>query len=202
MNLPRDDAPRSFHPIRAALLLAIISLVTGCAPKLHEQTTFDPAADFKDLKTYSMKPNTQEIIKIRMLNGQPMAKTIEQCIAQELDARGLKQVPPGQAQLIVRWLGNIRYTQGSTQVGPTPLDLQKDFANDDYPYDKGAGGWSSQPYLVTNGALVIDMVDPKLKRSVWRGTIEGVINENRADPERVKRLNQALAKLFAKFPPK
>src|SRR4051812_44691350 len=105
--------PMPFAMLRCMILISSVAFIAfaavGCwSPSVR--TSVDPQADFRSLKTYSIVPNTQKIIAIRMLDGQPMAKTIEQSIGRALDARGrVPAATPEQAQMLVRWTGNIEY---------------------------------------------------------------------------------------------
>jgi uncharacterized protein YkwD len=66
----------------------------------------------------------------------------------------------------------------------------------------GGGGFGSattteNTYQV--GTLVVDMFDAKTKEAIWRGTSTKTLSDN---PEKnAKGLNQAILKMFNKFPP-
>jgi hypothetical protein len=51
------------------------------------------------------------------------------------------------------------------------------------------------------GTLVVDLVDRARRELVWRGVAQGTVDP-RATPEKAEqRANEAMAKLFAGFPP-
>lgn len=60
-------------------------------------------------------------------------------------------------------------------------------------------GNSIDVYQYTEGTIVVDMIDSTHDKLVWRGSATDVISDK---PEtNAKRLNNAMAKLFKKFPP-
>jgi hypothetical protein len=188
------------RPIACLLVVcAVAGLSIGCwSPSVH--TSYDRNANFHDLKSYSIVPNKQELIAIRMLDGQPMAKTIEHSIADALNARGCAPASAEQAQMLVHWIGNIEYSAPGRDSTGRSTDPEMQEMDSGVP---GYGGGAA-PVAESNdaGSIVIGIYDTKTKRRVWQGTISAAINEQLPDPERVKRLNTALAKLFAEFPPK
>jgi hypothetical protein len=184
-----------------AVVCAAAATSTGCwSPSVH--TSYDRDADFRDLTHYSIVPNKQELIAIRMLDGQPMAKTIEQSIADALNARGCSPAASAeQAQMLVHWIGNIEYSDPGRASSGHSIDPEMREMDSGVP---GYGGGGAAPVAESNdaGSIVIGIYDTKTKRRVWQGTISAGINEQLPDPQRVKRLNTALTKLFAEFPPK
>jgi hypothetical protein len=54
----------------------------------------------------------------------------------------------------------------------------------------------------TYGTLILDVYDPKLKSLVWRGTASDTLRAKSSPEKRQARLDKAVKKLLAKFPPK
>jgi hypothetical protein len=63
--------------------------------------------------------------------------------------------------------------------------------------------WNPETIATTydEGTLVLDIADPKTNRPLWRGSAEGVVAEDRTPEQREQRINEAVAKILAKFPP-
>jgi hypothetical protein len=74
-----------------------------------------------------------------------------------------------------------------------------------YGWGGGAwGGWGGNNVDVTQyeeGTLVIDFVDMKEKKMIWRGSGTGVLADNPNVEQRTKKVNEAVAKIIDKFPP-
>ena len=62
-----------------------------------------------------------------------------------------------------------------------------------------SGGSSVHQY--EEGTLLLDVIQAKDKRLVWRGTARGVINPHPTPEERTKVINEAVQKLLKDFPP-
>ena len=195
----RDAHPFLLHALEIALIVAL----TGCAGSPKVKYTYDHETDFSKLKTFTIAPNKQQILAPRMLNGQPLVQTVQQLIQETLVRRGF--TPAGdasQAQLLVRWLGDIAYTNEVSHGSPGLVDPElTDTAYGMPPVGPSAAPSSSSSYLVTQGAITVDVVEPRTNHSIWRGTVTASTNANLPDPEVVKKLNEALEKLLANLPP-
>ncbi len=194
MNHMNDLRVRSV----GVIVCVSIALLGGACSSIKVQSVSDPGANLAALKTFAIQPNHQLILDDRMLMGLPLRVAIEQSIAKALEARGRTGAPTAGAQMIVRWVANIDYSQGRENVGTSPVDLRQEFTAQDYVYSTSGSG--SMPYLVTNGAVAIDIEDALTRKSVWRGLISGVMKDKVDDPKRQQRLDDALAKLFASVP--
>jgi len=66
------------------------------------------------------------------------------------------------------------------------------------------GGWAAAyypiEYQIPVGTIVLDLVDVRQKKLVWRGIAEGSIRENRTNEEREEKLIQILDEMFATYP--
>ena len=51
------------------------------------------------------------------------------------------------------------------------------------------------------GTLVIDLVDRRTKKLVWRGTAQAALSETPSKAEREATIDEAVKKMFEKFPP-
>ena len=69
-----------------------------------------------------------------------------------------------------------------------------------YPIWQGGIGFYTSP--VEEGTLVIDVVDPKTKHMIWRGTGEKQLVENDSPQDRIDRLERNVRKVLDPFPPK
>jgi hypothetical protein len=53
----------------------------------------------------------------------------------------------------------------------------------------------------TQGTFVVDVIDPALSKSVWRGVMQGRLADVRASDIQQARFDKAAREMFAKFPP-
>jgi hypothetical protein len=56
-------------------------------------------------------------------------------------------------------------------------------------------------YQYEEGSLIVDIVDARSKRLVWRGTATSIVDPDATPEERTKRINEAVGKMFKDFPP-
>jgi hypothetical protein len=51
------------------------------------------------------------------------------------------------------------------------------------------------------GTLVVDLVDPKTNKPVWRGIASDTIDPKSTGEQKQEALNYAMDQMFAKYPP-
>lgn len=52
------------------------------------------------------------------------------------------------------------------------------------------------------GTLIIDLVDNKTTKLIWRGSVADTIRDKNTPEERVQIINQAVGSVMANYPPK
>jgi hypothetical protein len=161
-----------------------LAVLLGCAPTLQVRMDFDHAATFNRYRSFQMGEG--KVIE----KGAPSENTIvkdrvEGALRDGLLSRGLKQVPDA-ADLIARFAVGARTVKDLEAVG--------------YPW--GVGMWGAYPtdFWVTEypeGTLVIDLVDARTQKLVWRAycVAQGT---GLADAAFIQK---AVTKALAKFPP-
>lgn len=60
---------------------------------------------------------------------------------------------------------------------------------------------STDVVTYTEGTFIVDIIDPALNQSVWRGIMKGRMAADGSTDMRDERLDQAAREMFAKFPP-
>jgi hypothetical protein len=73
-------------------------------------------------------------------------------------------------------------------------------------YGYGAGGWGGWPETYVHeyeeGVLLIDVIDPKTMKLLWRGTGTAVVDPTASPEKRERRINEAVDQILAEFPPR
>jgi len=154
------------HGKTAPALLAICGVaalvVLGCASTRYKTgARVDRSYDFSRIDTYAfgmLRPKTQE-----SENGQ----ILQRLLKERLDARGYKEVPEGEANVLVS------YDLGSYSAARV----------------SGANTFSGRQ----EGGLTIRVIDPGTRETIWYGWVETVIH-SRDDVEVV--VGAALDALF------
>ncbi|MES1258930.1 MAG: DUF4136 domain-containing protein [Acidobacteriota bacterium] len=148
------------------------------------KTDYDHATDFAAYKTYSW-------LKVDAGNSLWVDR-IKQAVDQQLSAKGWTMQEAG-GDVAVAALGHTKKEQSYTTF-----------------YDGMGGGWFWRGFgngLSTTtvaetpvGTLTVDMFDAGTKKLIWRGVASKTLSSK---PEKnVKKLQDSVADLFKKFPPK
>jgi hypothetical protein len=71
-------------------------------------------------------------------------------------------------------------------------------------YGYRAGGWGgpqTYAYDYDEGTLLIDVADPATMQLLWRGSATGVVDPQASPEKRELRINDAVERMLADFPP-
>jgi hypothetical protein len=168
--------------------LLVLAAATAACSTLQISSDWDHTVDFSKYKTFALREGTK-------VSDSLVEQRIERGIASTLQAKGLKEVSDSPDLLVY---SHVRVSN------------QKQINYNTYGYGGwygwggwGPGGWSTTTATVTNvpvGTLIVDLVDASRKALVWRGTATDTISSNPNDRSQEK-VDAALAKLFATFPP-
>jgi hypothetical protein len=170
----------------AAAAAAAIGLA-GCAPMTIDSFT-DRTADFAQYRTFGWGPEEQLSTGDPRLDNNPFFhERVQARIEQQLVARGLEKVQPGgMPELLIHYHASV-----TQEISPGTADRQ-------YGYCEGDG---CSPYVYDAGTLLIDLVDTRVNRVVWRGwartPITGVIEDQEWMEERI---DQAVARIMERYP--
>ena len=179
---------KSALTIAGAVLLAaaFLSAVT------HAQKTsagYDKNADFSGYKTFSFDTHGARNPYVNNL--------IVEAVERELTTRGLTKVDANSDLLVVY----MAAAGSNLQVASVPF-----YSVVNPAYIGVYGGATSTMWDVTTGTLVIDLLDRKLDRIVFRGTAKDVLQrapsaDMAADAKVVsKPINKGIAKIFKNYP--
>ncbi len=176
--------------------VSLMVLALGCASSIDVKHDYDKSQHFSALKTYDWFPEPTIIpgnARTAMQRSGLVAKRITDAVDSQLSAKGLTKDSRNPSFLIIKHIG-----------------LDDKINVTDYGYSYGAygryyggawGGRNIDVYQYTEGTLILDFIDPKTKQLIWRGCAIGTVDPNKTREEREKRLNKAIAKIMAKFPP-
>ena len=174
----------------------IFLIVAGCA-QLQTGSEINEAIDFTALKTFSWLHDVDTPAEDVRLNDPKVRQTIRTAVEQSLSSKGYEQVDRQQADFLVTWFGAIEQK------------IKKENIDHFYaPY--GYGTLYRDPVLNTEspraigeyekGTILIDFVDPKSQKLIWRGSGSGRLAENRPEQTALRNLNRSVTKILAPFP--
>lgn len=173
------------------LVLVLCIAAAGCATPLAVTSDYDTAADFAALKTFAWMPATGNAAGDELL-----VKKIRNTVDVQLQAKGRKMSADNPDFLIGMELSGQTTYGGSTAVGMS-IGIPVGRAG-----RVSVGGGKSMPRERHEGTLVLSFVDAKTKSLVWRATGEVAVNPSASPEEKQRTINEVVAAMLAKFPPK
>lgn len=176
------------------LLLALMALFTaGCAPRIY--TEQDDQASFVGYHSYAwVAPPGGKSVKDPILDSQILEGRVHRAVTAELKARGFDEVAPeANPDFIVTY-----HTSSQEKIESSGASFSFGFV-DAFPHGFGAvavpvgGDVQSRE----EGTLMLDVIDGKSKRLVWRGWTKGWVSQESYTDQAV---NSAVQQILAKFP--
>ena len=169
------------HSVGALPIAALVLALGGCGGSMKVATDFDPSANFVSLKTYSWRAGTP-------LANQLQSQRVVDAVDAQLKAKGLTRVDSG---------GDISVTYHA--AADKEMNVQS-FQTGGYYSCWGGCSTSTTVTHETVGTLVVDMVDAKTNKMLWRGSATDTVSE---DPkENQAKIAAGVKEMFTKFPPK
>ena len=177
-------------------LMGLVALVlVGCSSTPKVNVDYDPAFNFQSIRTYHVVDhNTAAFV------GQQGTTLGEQritdALVRELNARGLRPARDVKADIIVTF---HVVSQDKTRV--TTYNNHYGYTGYRRGYAYGWGGPTNVDVRqYTEGTLIVDLVEPRQKRVVWRGGTSTVVRD-RTTAEREELINSHVAAIMAQLPP-
>jgi hypothetical protein len=180
--------------------ISLAFLMSACST-LKVDVDYDSSYNFTDKIKYAIVHNSKEGDNT-LVNDR-----IQKAIETQLDAKNYEEVAKDKADLV--FVFHVNVMQRS--------DIRSDYemiGYRSYGYGgawgyRGFGGYSRTPVLVEKpslyrwkeGRLVIDALNTKSKKIVWRGIVKDELSDGSSSAEeKTKYINSVVGKLFKKFP--
>ena len=168
------------------ILIVLFSLFNFFCSPYYVQIDYDRQADFSRYKTYKYikKGKSTSTSKFTSeLNKRRFAQAIDK----ELSKKGFERVKDTKEDFKVIY--HLRFEK--------KLDIST-YGYRYWPY-YGISERYIQKKVYEEGSLIIDIIDKKENQLIWRGSVEGVLNERENAEELI---NTLVEKLLEDFPPK
>lgn len=171
-------------------LTAYFTLMLAACSNVSVTTDFDHSASFAQYRTYTLVVPSQ-----KMPLSPSSEAALRESLRQNLAARNITEVTQNADLHVVQHLS----TKEKLSVNETT-----DWGYGGVPYRYGRYGlWSTAPHTYTNvyqyteGTLILDFVDTKTKKMVFRGIGTGTISDPETNAERIR---EAVEKMVKEFP--
>jgi hypothetical protein len=185
------------------LVLLLAAALGGCST-LEVQTDYDPTADFSGFKTWAWVPGRQAETGDPRLDNAILDGRIRRAVEIQLAEQGFQKASASEPDFLVGYLAAI---EGKLDVqtvdryygyGPGPARSYR------YPPRWRSGGvYGSETYVYEyeEGTLILDVVSPRTRQLVWRGSATAEVNQTADQERRDERLREAVRKMLERFPP-
>lgn len=177
-----------FRLLRLTAVMLLAYVITGCAT-MNVGSHLQREVDFARYRTFDWGPADALPTGDPRLDRNPFFKDhMEGAVERHLTAKGLELSSSGKPDLLIHYHANV-----SQRIDVNRIDRQ-------YGYCYGED-CSVRVMEYEAGTLVLDVVDARTDRVIWRGwaqdSLEGVIgNQDRME----RMINQAVARMLEKFP--
>ena len=177
--------------MRWVVLAMAAVAAAGCASTMTVSSHMDRDVNFTRYRTFDWGPADALPTGDARLDKNPFFKDhVEGAVEKELAARGLTISSSGAPDLLIHYHANISQR----------IDVNR--------VDRGYGycyGVECQSGVIEYeaGTLVLDLVDSRTNRVIWRGwaqdTIEGALDN---EDEMARQIDEAVSRMLARLPPR
>jgi hypothetical protein len=185
------------------MIVIVSSLaIAGCST-MEVSYDYDPKAKFSGLNTYDWLDEPQKPTGDPRIDDNTILKSrVQTAVDTALAARGFRKVSSDPDFLVAYHVSLDR--QQSVQT-----------LNSYYGYSPGwgygygasyrPGYWAGAPetyvYEYEEGTLILDVVDPKSKELMWRGSAQDEVNFKSTPEKAQAQINEAVNGMLEHFPP-
>jgi hypothetical protein len=173
--------------------LVILSIFLAVAPLLAKTVVdFDPGLDFSKYKTFAFVGGVENLLMFEVNPGL-VTERVHRAVNRELTKKGLQEVRPEQnSDLVVRFWANP-----SKQVNVSTMGEWGSYS----PYIGSYWEYTYNEVSATSakeGSLLIDLIDPRSKKLVWRLYL---IHKITTPDKEWKKADDEITKAFESYPP-
>jgi hypothetical protein len=183
-------------------LLAILLFLTACS-SITVQQDFDPKADFSSFKAYAWTPLPANKTNDPRVDNALVESRIISAINSQLASKGFQKSNSASADFLVSYAVAVNRRMGAHVIDnyyayPTPYYTRGRYG---YPWMTPMAQPQVRVYEYDEGTLVVDILDARTKGLVFRGAATATLRENPTPDQSTQRINEAVSKILAKFPP-
>jgi len=193
------------HCSRRALagILVILSLTfPGCSSAPTYEFDYDKSFDFDGLKTYRWYDDVVDSRVADYRRRNPSDKRVREAVGREMARRGFIESATGQVDF---WLNYSLSKQKQRVENITGYGEGFHGGAAAGTYGRGVSlGYSTGPSVreYEDGTAVLDVIDAKTQRIVWRGIAEGRLKNERNMKDKYNATVKVTQELLAEFPPR
>lgn len=169
--------------------LVLLALASGCAAPVHVEYN---SASYAQWHKFAWEAPQQGAVANPILNSGILTTRVEKAVSETLSNAGYRKVDDQKdANFIVTYhtatafrqvpQSGIAFAYGTYGLGFNTLFLTQ-----------------PGPQQLQEGSLILDVIDAKTRKLVWRGWITRGLDQSNYSQQSV---NEAVQRIFARFPP-
>ena len=172
--------------VKGLSLLVMILMFFGCS-RMDVSVDYDELYDFKSAKSFVVDSSTENS------KNTLLASRVVNALENELGLKNYNKVTKDEADLIfVFHFATKDKSDVQTSFGLSGFRGSR--------YGTGMMMSTTNTYEYTEGTLVIDALNPKTKKTVWRGVGVKELSSKDSPAKRTEAVNKAVKKIMEKFP--
>jgi len=161
-----------------------MGFIAGCSAVYDVQHDYDKNVDFSGIETYDWMTIPEKAGMDSLV-----VQRVQKAVNAQLQAKGYRMTPDNPDFFIAEHLGSKEKVQ---------------IENWGYGYGPYGSYWGANRvsvYQYEEGSLILDFVDAKSKKMIWRGVAKAEIDSVDTPEKSEKLINEAVQKILEKFPP-
>lgn len=172
---------------RIALTLLCIALgaLAACSP-YQVRSDYDLTADFAKYKTFALVPPPAETSGETQAVNPLLDGRIRTALERELPTKGFTAAGGQEPDILVGYFMVVEEKQDYHWV---------------YTYWGWGGVAEPMPYTYSIGSIVVDLVDAKTKKLLWRGSATAGVATATNPAQSQQKVDAAIRAILAKYPP-
>ena len=175
--------------IATGLLAAAFS---GCT-SIKVTSDYDPDASFEGLDSYAWLPREQPRTGDPRLDNTLVAARVRKAVDAAFAEKGIRLVSEMPAFMVAYNVALEKKIRVDT--------VHRGYGHGRYGWH---GGYVSNDTYVREyevGTVLLDILEPKTRNLLWRGSASARVTESATPEQREQRINAAVERMLAKFPP-
>ncbi|WP_297894071.1 DUF4136 domain-containing protein [Shewanella sp.] len=180
-----------------SIIVGLAVLALSACSSLKSGWDYDPTANFSQYKTYAWVTQKADTSGYH-LDGL-MDQRVRDAINMQLAAKGMNLADAKDADVLVNYL-----TKVDKKINVDTFNTNFGYS----PYYGPGWGWGGNMHTQTTvreyevGTLIVDLIDNKTAKLIWRGSVADTIRDKNTPEERVEIINEAIGSVMMNYPPK
>lgn len=191
----------SFNPLFTGIL---ILLLAGCSLQKSAGVRYQTKFDFDSVRAYSFLPRDSVANEEQNLSD-VIRNNIELAVEQVLDDSGFHYTEARQSDLVVAYHLVQGQSRGRYQIVVNHQALKRynlGVKYCEYCMKSGSDPSSRRLWSFEAGSLILDLLDPDNKRSVWRSVYPVKIKAEDNSRKVQEKIQTAITQMLAQYPGK